>query len=165
MELVETVRGHVATFAAKVGIDDLALEDGLCSLAFGEPGEELTITVEVLPEESRVLFHATVAELGPEPEAADLARLLELNLYALGTSGGALGVDPASGAAILTFAWIFDDLDYGRFERLLEETYAAASHVRSCLAPADSTAEAPETRAAAPSREKAASGGFMIIDG
>ena len=35
--------------------------------------------------------------------------------------------------SILTFAWYFDDLDYSRFEKLLETTYAAATYVRSAL--------------------------------
>jgi hypothetical protein len=134
MALFELVNEHLRVFAEKAGLEELGLdEDGVCALAFGEGEEQMQVNVEVLPEENRALFHARVGDLGRDPSPEALLTLLDLNLYSIGTNGGALGLDAETGEAILTFAWYFDDLDYSRFEKLLETTYAAATYVRSAL--------------------------------
>src|SRR3989442_8847132 len=126
MSLVESVNRCLAVFAEKTGLEELALdEDYVCGLEIGEEGQELAITVEGLPDEGRALFHARVAALGPEPAPARLFELLEMNLFTLDTGGGALGFDRSTGEVILTFAWVFEELEYGHFEGLLEATYAA----------------------------------------
>lgn len=152
MALFELVNEHLRVFAEKAGLDELGLDDdGVCALAFGEGDEQMQVNVEVLPEENRALFHARVGDLGRDPSTGALMSLLDLNLYSIGTNGGALGVDPETGEAILTFAWYFDDLDYSRFEKLLETTYAAATYVRSAL-PVGGAQKPPSMPAPGPHR-------------
>ena len=103
MELKELT----TAFAAKMGIDGLTVEDGVCSMTIDDIPMDFTET----PDGLAVVGVAVVGEPPPDKREAFYEMLLEANTQLYGTKGIALGKSPDTGEIMLIGGLPFKGLE------------------------------------------------------
>lgn len=137
MSLTAIINGHLQDLGNKTGLDGLGLDsEGFCGVVIGDGDSGTQINIEVVEEENLAAFHTTVAEATRDDQRPLYARLLAANLGGVETNGCFFAVNPANGDIVLCYSWVFESLDYGTFEQILENLYATADAWRAELAAA-----------------------------
>lgn len=91
-------------------------EDGLCELYT----DDFTVTFQNVPETGMVLTTGLLFELGPDPSAKFLRRLLEANFMYTETHGATISVDPTNGCVMLTRYDRLNQVDAETFFKTVE---------------------------------------------
>lgn len=108
------VQHIIGAFGRTTGIDDLELDqDGYCCLLIDQ---DLVINIELDEPGQRLLFYSVVGT----PEAHRLPMLMQANYLGRGTGGATLGLQPDSGAAVLSREIPIAQLDVPDFSAALE---------------------------------------------
>lgn len=102
----------------KAGLQDLLSEDGKsCSLEFDEG---LIVDIGYNDLQDSVLFFAILCEIDPARSADLHTEMLKANYLFLGTNGPALGVEPGTGQAALSYQHGISGLTIEKLEDLIE---------------------------------------------
>ena len=89
----------MADLGARLELDEFQPdEDGLCELYT----DDFTVTLQGVPETGMVLTTGLLCELGPDPSAKFLRRLLEANFMYSETHGATISLDAANDCVMLT---------------------------------------------------------------
>ena len=112
MELKELI----PAFAAKLGIEGLAAEDGVCALEI----DGIPLQLAEMPDGKALVATAVVGTPPPEKTEAFLTLLLEANTETLGPQGAAFGMLPDTGEVILQWRVTTRDLELDAFCAELE---------------------------------------------
>lgn len=89
----------MADLGARLELDEFQPdEDGLCEIHT----DDFTVTFQGVPETDMVLTTGLLCELGPDPSAKFLRRLLEANFMYAQTHGATISVDAANDCVMLT---------------------------------------------------------------
>jgi hypothetical protein len=92
----DAVQQIIATFGQTIGIGDLGLDDdGYCCLVIDQ---DMVINIELDEAAQRLLLYSVVGR----PDGERFPLLLEANYLGQGTDGGSLGLQPSTGAAVLS---------------------------------------------------------------
>ena len=125
MELKELT----TAFAAKMGIDGLTVEDGVCSMTIDDIPMDFTET----PDGLAVVGVAVVGEPPPDKREAFYEMLLEANTQVYGTQGIALSKLPDTGEIGLIGGLPFKDLEIKEFCKCLDEFVSKAEEWRETV--------------------------------
>ena len=125
MELKELT----TAFAAKMGIDGLTVEDGVCSMTIDDIPMDFTET----PDGLAVVGVAVVGEPPPDKREAFYEMLLQANTQLYGTQGIALGESPDTGEIILIGGLPFKGLELQEFCKDLDEFVSKAEEWRETV--------------------------------
>ena len=125
MELKELT----TAFAAKMGIDGLTVEDGVCSMTIDDIPMDFTET----PDGLAVVGVAVVGEPPPDKREAFYEMLLQANTQLYGTKGIALGKSPDTGEIMLIGGLPFKGLELQEFCKDLDEFVSKAEEWREAL--------------------------------
>ena len=125
MELKELT----SAFAAKMGIDGLTVEDGVCSMTIDDIPMDFTET----PDGLAVVGVAVVGEPPPDKREAFYEMLLQANTQLYGTKGIALGKSPDTGEIMLIGGLPFKGLELKEFCKDLVEFVSKAEEWREAL--------------------------------
>ncbi|MEJ0019479.1 MAG: type III secretion system chaperone [Acetobacteraceae bacterium] len=108
------VQQIIAEFGKTIGIDDLSLdEEGYCCLVVDQDN---VVNIELDEAAPRLLFYSIVGR----PAEGRYKLLLEANYLGQGTGGGTLGLQPGSGAIVLSREVPLALLDVPTFSTALE---------------------------------------------
>lgn len=130
-----------------IGIGRLELDEGDgCALAFDE---RLVLNIAWEEETGLAALYVELGGIRDEQRPALHAAMLAANFAGRDTGGGALGIDPRSGAAVLVRRVDPRGLTAGELEHLLERLVGAAAAWMTRLAepppPAEEAQVGPET--------------------
>lgn len=110
----DAVQQIIATFGQTIGIGDLGLDDdSYCCLMIDQ---DMVINIELDEAAQRLLLYSVVGR----PDAERFPLLLEANYLGQGTGGGSLGLQPGTGAAVLSREVPVAQLDVPTFSTALE---------------------------------------------
>ena len=125
MELKELT----TAFAAKMGIDGLTVEDGVCSMTIDDIPMEFTES----PGGEAVIGVAVIGEPPPDKREAFYEMLLEANTRLYGTQGIALSKLPDTGEIALIGGLPFKGLELKEFCKGLDEFVSKAEEWRETV--------------------------------
>ncbi|MFO1058436.1 MAG: type III secretion system chaperone [Dongiaceae bacterium] len=146
MSDLDAVQQVIGEFGKSIGIDDLALDaEGYCCLAIDH---DLIVNIELDATDGQLVLYSVVGQPGPD-RAAVLETLMQANYLGQGTRGAILGLQPGTGAVVLSRALPADRLDLPAFNGALERfVNTAEDWMRRLAGPA--AAADPAAEAAAP---------------
>ena len=125
MELNELM----SAFAEKLGIEGIAVENGICSMTIDDIPMEFTES----PGGEAVIGVAVIGEPPPEKREAFYEMLLEANTQLYGTQGIALGKSPDTGEIMLIGGLPFKGLELQEFCKDLDEFVSKAEEWREAV--------------------------------
>ena len=103
-------------FGKKIGLELALDENGLCRVSI----DEMTISIQEIPEADVVALYADVGELPVEGREDFYAAALKANWMFSGTGGSTLAIDPQSDKVILNRCDSLASLDVEGFSSTLE---------------------------------------------
>lgn len=125
MELKELM----SAFAEKLGIDGIAVKDGICSMTIDDIPMEFTES----PDGLAVVGVAVIGEPPPDKREAFYEMLLQVNTQLYGRQGIALGKAPETGEIILIGGLPFKGLEMEEFCKDLDEFVNKAEEWRETV--------------------------------
>jgi hypothetical protein len=122
---VEALQNLLGKFGQRSSIANLqADENGFCRLAFDDK-----IEVDLnLEEEAELLFSCRIGQYQETYSQAVFQELLEGNFFWLGTGGATLSIDSSENTVYLAYQEDMAQMDYARFETLLENFINTAEY-------------------------------------
>ena len=140
----DTVQQILGDFGKTIGLDGLELDgEGYCCLMIDN---DLVINIEFDEPGVRLMLYSKLGRPGPDRLAA-LTEIMEANYLGRGTDGATLGIEPGSGAIVLSREVPVAGIDVPGFSNALERFVNMAESWTKRLGEASSPAppsEAPE---------------------
>jgi hypothetical protein len=134
----DSIQQVMADFGKTVGLDDLGLdEQDYCCLVIEQ---DLVINIEFDEAGERLMLYSKVGRPGPDREA-ELTKILQANYLGRGTGGATLGLQPESGAVVLSREVPTAGIDVPSFSASLENFVNVAEAWTRRLADAVSLAQ------------------------
>ena len=136
----ETVQQIIGDFGRTVGFEDLELDaEGYCCLVIDN---DLVINIEFDEPGARLMLYSKVGRPGPDRPKA-LTEIMQANYLGRGTGGATLGLQPESGAIVLSREVPVAGLDVPGFSTALERFVNMAEAWSRRLAEPSSPAQPP----------------------
>lgn len=92
-------------------------DDGYCCLSFDE---KITVHIQLDKETENLTLFAELGRVNEARKAEIFGRLLEANVFWLGTGGATIGVNTENMMATLGYQEPITHIDFQRFQQLLE---------------------------------------------
>lgn len=141
----ERVNSLLKILGERIGVAEVALDDcGYCCLSF----DEVFVNMECSGEQ--LALYAWLGTLAGAPRSLLAAELLDANYLFRGTQGATLGVDQATGDALLAVQLPVATLEIDDFEQSLENFVNVAERWRKRFEQAAMTTSAPSVGAERP---------------
>jgi hypothetical protein len=122
MKALAVLSDLVAQLGRRIGVADLSLDaNGVAALAVDD---RFVLHIAADSEHDGLILYALLGRIRDDERLAIWRRLLEYNPTA--TDGSSLGLDPATGQAILVARHPLRRLDYHGFEQAVESFIATA---------------------------------------
>ena len=130
----------IGDFGKTVGLDDLELDaEGYCCLVIDK---DLVINIEFDEPEARLMLYSKVGAPSADRQAG-LVAIMEANYLGRGTGGATLGLQPESGAIVLSRDVPITGMDLPGFSGALERFVNTAESWTRRLGEASSPAQPP----------------------
>lgn len=101
-----------------IGLPDLAPDDdGYCCLSFDS---KITLHIQLDDDTGNLTFFSEVGKVEEDRQLEIYTRMLEANVFWLGTGGATLGVNSENLTATLGYQEPITGIDFQRFQQLLE---------------------------------------------
>lgn len=115
---LDLLKSLVQELGQVIQLPDLAPdEDGYCCLSFDE---KITVHIQLDKDTNNLTFFTEVGKVEDVHKLYVYEQLLEANVFWLGTHGATLGVNTSTMMANLGYQEPIQNLDFQRFQQLLE---------------------------------------------
>lgn len=115
---LDLLKSLVQELGQVIQLPDLAPdEDGYCCLSFDE---KITVHIQLDKDTNNLTFFTEVGKVEDAHKLYVYEQLLEANVFWLGTHGATLGVNTSTMMANLGYQEPIQNLDFQRFQQLLE---------------------------------------------
>jgi hypothetical protein len=128
---IEQLKNLLSQLGQSIGLPDLAADDeGYCCLSFDE---HIVVHIQITQEAAQgnmsagiemLMLFCEIAEIGADLDAAKQihlrSKLLEANVFGIGTQGSTLGLNTQNNKVTLNYQEPIRNVDFQRFQQILE---------------------------------------------